>query len=328
MLISSFVKAQDEVTIFNSNGDAAYYIDYDANVIYTFNGNPVSYLNQSINGGYNVYSFNGDHMGWYERGILWDHSGKIEGFVKGAITNVMPKMEPMKEMKKMVPMKMMAKMEPMKPMFTNNFATTPIDNFLNKGLNSSNAFSSRSENKVDGPYDKPYTANDFVPTPLYHPPFEAIEKAANAYQQRYNQQQEQINKLLEAGYTYDIEDNVYYSPENWETIDKARKGQLERLRSNFYKSDYFLSNDKIKNGRYLVYFIRTDITHPRPNVTYVQISNNKLQSIDYPGHKMKFKNKTKFENGMCTAQLEENPGFFSNSTIYPEMRFCIIKAAK
>ena len=42
---------------------------------YLWNGRPVAYLDPDpLNTGFNVYGFDGTHLGWYDGGV-WDHEG-------------------------------------------------------------------------------------------------------------------------------------------------------------------------------------------------------------------------------------------------------------
>jgi len=65
-----------EKTLFNSMGEPVAYISRDQNrTIYLWDGHPVAYLY-----GYNVYGFNGRHLGWFINGIVYDPDGNRIGF--------------------------------------------------------------------------------------------------------------------------------------------------------------------------------------------------------------------------------------------------------
>ena len=79
-----------------------------------------------------MYGFNCEHLGWFERGVIWMHNGYGACAVREALT-VMPHMESMKSMKSMKPMKSMRSMAPMKPMLSNSFGRIPCSLFLAAG---------------------------------------------------------------------------------------------------------------------------------------------------------------------------------------------------
>ena len=76
------------IALYSYKGQLSAYIDtYDENnVIYVFKGDaePVAYLSAYENY-YAIYGFNGNHLGWYEDGIIRDNEGYPVGFRKGAI---------------------------------------------------------------------------------------------------------------------------------------------------------------------------------------------------------------------------------------------------
>jgi hypothetical protein len=72
-----------EITLFDYDGTPVAYIDTDEDLtIFLWNGTPVAYLSQS-----SVYGFNGKHLGWFKKGIVWDREGYGVGFVEGAVNN-------------------------------------------------------------------------------------------------------------------------------------------------------------------------------------------------------------------------------------------------
>jgi len=68
--------ADDELALFSGNGEAAAYVALDDELtIYLWGGKPVAYLEEAGDGGYHVYGFNGKHLAWFARGVVWDHRG-------------------------------------------------------------------------------------------------------------------------------------------------------------------------------------------------------------------------------------------------------------
>lgn len=99
-----------QVTLFDSYGAPVAYIDYDDDsTIYSFAGEPFAYLEDD-----HVYGFNGKHLGWFERGVLRDHSGASAGFIKEA-SPVFTQFEPFKGFKQFKPFKGFKEFAPIKP---------------------------------------------------------------------------------------------------------------------------------------------------------------------------------------------------------------------
>jgi len=59
-----------EITIFNSSGEAVAYLDTPDLTIYLWQGEPIAYLSNN-----KIYTFKGSHIGWIEKGVLWDQDG-------------------------------------------------------------------------------------------------------------------------------------------------------------------------------------------------------------------------------------------------------------
>ncbi len=86
---------ENEISLFNLRGEPVAYIALDDDfTIYLWDGTPVAYLYKGFQD-VHVYSFDGEHLGWFENGIIWDHNGNAVGFIKGAV-NIIPLPEPPK----------------------------------------------------------------------------------------------------------------------------------------------------------------------------------------------------------------------------------------
>ncbi len=135
LLFIPSVCLSQEISLFNSDGDAVAYIDTDDedNTIYLWNGTPVAYLSPESNY-YNIYGFNGNHIGWFEDGIVRDEDGDAVGFQKGAVSGVYTNYEPYKSYKKYKPYKSFKSFAPFKPYFSNSFSNESFVLFLKRGL--------------------------------------------------------------------------------------------------------------------------------------------------------------------------------------------------
>lgn len=118
----------EEIALFNSDGAAIAYIDTDAEMtIYLWKGQPVAYLESG-----SVWGFNGEHLGWFKKGVIRDHDGYAVGCIKGAVS-MLYKIESLKGLKKLTPLKSLQKLEPLKPLDKDKWSATPLSLFLAQG---------------------------------------------------------------------------------------------------------------------------------------------------------------------------------------------------
>lgn len=133
LMLSSHQISAEEITLFNSNGEAIAYIDTDDEdlTIYMWNGAPVAYLDPDGDI-FDIYGFNGKHLGWYDDGIIRDHDGYAVGFIEGA-ANIYTQYEPYKSYKNYKPFKSFKSYAPYKPYNKSTFSNEPLSLFLMKG---------------------------------------------------------------------------------------------------------------------------------------------------------------------------------------------------
>lgn len=125
--------ADEEKTLFDFEGEAVAYIALDDELnIFLWKGEPVAYLESDSSDDIHVYGFNGKHLGWFEKGIVWNHNGYAVGFVEGAVSKT-TKIEPIKGIRKITPIKRIARIPPAKPAFKNKFSDMPLKAFLSQG---------------------------------------------------------------------------------------------------------------------------------------------------------------------------------------------------
>ena len=123
----------EEITLFNYEGEPVAYIAIQEDfTIYLWDGEPVAYLHEESNN-IHIYAFDGEHLGWYESGIIIDHDGDAAGFVEGAL-NVPTKFEPFKGIKKIKPIKGIKQIPPIKPTISGKWSLTPLQVFLTLGI--------------------------------------------------------------------------------------------------------------------------------------------------------------------------------------------------
>lgn len=131
LLLVSNVAAQEEVSLYDSKGNAVAYIADDS-TIYLWDGDPVAYLSKSKDD-VNIYGFNGKHLGWLEDGIIIDHKGYGVGFVKGAV-EMITAIEPIKGIKSIKPIKSIKEIAPIKSISLDKWSRTPLKVFLGLGI--------------------------------------------------------------------------------------------------------------------------------------------------------------------------------------------------
>jgi hypothetical protein len=125
--------ASEEVTICNSGAEPVAYIADDM-TIFLWSGKPVAYLSsESGTDQINIFGFNGKHLGWFSKGVIYDH----DGLVVGAIPKVLltpEKLEGLKGLKELLPLKSLKELAPMQPLFQKKWSDTPLQIFLNCGV--------------------------------------------------------------------------------------------------------------------------------------------------------------------------------------------------
>src|SRR4051812_3809155 len=100
LLALSIVTNAQQVSLFDKNGEATAYIDYDKEAaIFLWDGTPVAFL---VKGG--IMGVNRKFLGWYDNGIVCDMKGNIVGCMKDKISRYY-KFERNKSIQKMTPIK-------------------------------------------------------------------------------------------------------------------------------------------------------------------------------------------------------------------------------
>ncbi|HYD92248.1 MAG TPA: hypothetical protein VEA37_12265, partial [Flavobacterium sp.] len=137
IFLFKLLPAQD-VSLFDKDGNPFAYIAIDdESTIYSWNGSPLGYLFREDNQTH-IYSFQGKHLGWFEDGVVRDHTGNVAAFTKGAITNVLAKIEPIKGLKQLKPLKSFRELAPLKPVNSLYFSNSPFSITLSSSTTSSN----------------------------------------------------------------------------------------------------------------------------------------------------------------------------------------------
>lgn len=124
--------AADDLSYYDSSGQATAYADDDA-TIYLWGGTPAAYLAHStLSDSFDIYGFNGKHLGWFEKGVVYDHDGRAVGAVRSAFTTI-TELEPLKGLKELKPIQAIKDILPVKPVFSTKWSRTPLKAFLLSG---------------------------------------------------------------------------------------------------------------------------------------------------------------------------------------------------
>lgn len=132
LTLASEARAEDEVSLFDGTGKATAYIAVDDELtIYLWSGKPVAYLEKDTDSGYHVYGFNGKHLGWFIREVIWDHDGKASCATKKVLRST--DFEPFKAFKQFKPFKSFTQFAPFRPTLSSSFGDSPCSFLLGEG---------------------------------------------------------------------------------------------------------------------------------------------------------------------------------------------------
>jgi hypothetical protein len=89
-----------------------------------FVGEPVAYLVED-----SIFGFNGKHLGWYHKGLVYDHDGGVVVAPAAAFReSVGP--APTRSLKQLKPLKGLKELKPLKPLFGTSWSTIPARVFF------------------------------------------------------------------------------------------------------------------------------------------------------------------------------------------------------
>lgn len=131
ILTVSMLSAQQK-SLFDKEREARAYIDYDKDAtVFMWDGTPVAYIEKK---GKNlcIFGFNGDFLGWYEDGVVYDKEGYVVGAKEGASSMMShTKTERMKKMQKLPRMrKPVTSFTTTKPILKRQWSNTSLTELL------------------------------------------------------------------------------------------------------------------------------------------------------------------------------------------------------
>ena len=241
LLSTTYCHCQD-INLYNSNGEAEAYISVSNNyTIFSWKGQPLAYLTNGNNNSVNIYSFQGEHLGWFDDGVIRDHQGKISLFKKESLSNILYKIETLKGLQQLVPLKKFEKLEPLKPIYQNYFS----NNLFFLGTENQN-----SSSTIPDIYKKNQT-NQLDNYKRYEPDYNGRMNAINAKTEEYNE-------MIARGYIYDSKSGNYYTKEQMLAIEKnknnntAAYNDMVREANNTNSYSFTVKKSK-KNTLYTAY---------------------------------------------------------------------------
>lgn len=117
----------EEITLYDRGGKPVAYIapekDY---TIYLWNGKPICYLHKC-----KLYTFDGHHIGWYSKGVIYDNEG-YRVFCVESKSEYPQSSEIEKQPKRRIPLKGIRHLSQEKPEFKLYFSTNQINNNFTK----------------------------------------------------------------------------------------------------------------------------------------------------------------------------------------------------
>ena len=116
-----------EIIFYNQEGNPVAYSD-DGVHIYLYNGDPVGYIAAD-----SIYSFAGDHLGWFIGGWILDHDGDCLFFMPnadGGPLKPLAMLVPLKELKDLLPAKNIREIKPTIPAKSMDWSPLSLEEFF------------------------------------------------------------------------------------------------------------------------------------------------------------------------------------------------------
>lgn len=308
LFISFHAFTQNEITLYDENGNAINYIDRSSGVVYTFDGEPVGYLKAKSNY-YNIFNYKGKHLGWFEDGIVRDHQGEIAGFQKGAVTNVYTKIEPYKKARQYEPYRSYEDYEPYKPYYSVRFSRIPLGYFFSNSTASGSSSVSPYNNQAYVPKIEPFS-----------PDFNLLNDVLTRLQQQHE-------NLIKNGYIYDEETEQYIHESQFEGVKQERIKQIGLAIKECIQSAYFKNNEQVKDGRHKVYYFNCFRSFPLLYTTDVIVKRNKIKKIIVNGKKWPAFESTTIDKGIAVSRFKSGSDFsnlYRTITKYPKHFFLFV----
>ncbi len=118
-----------QVNLYDRYGNATVYIDYSNNgAIYTWDGRPVAFIEQK-GSDYAVFTYNGEFLGWYDNGAIYDQNGNIMAASENNFFTV-PSVAPVKAVPQIEPVRPVTPVVPVKPIFSMSWSSMDMSDIF------------------------------------------------------------------------------------------------------------------------------------------------------------------------------------------------------
>jgi hypothetical protein len=126
--VSRGKSGSENLDFYDSRGKAVAYLDEDdGETFYLWDGKPVAYLDED-----SLFGFNGKHLGWIKKGMIYDHNGDVVAGLPYVFTSPVAS-APAKSFKQFKPFKAFKEFKPFKPFFTSSWSDVPAKVFFLRG---------------------------------------------------------------------------------------------------------------------------------------------------------------------------------------------------
>jgi len=263
LLISFSSITAQHIDLYDSNGDAKLYIDEEnSNTIFTWSGKPLAYLEYQDNR-FQVFGFNGTHLGYYVSGRIYDQDGYVLLFKENVYSNIRLNRAERKNRQERVPSKERTDRIPREPRFIDDEISPYSPTlYLSKGKSE---FTSDFQRTYGVTSPQIYSGSRGVEIPdvelentLEAPDFSsAIESASEVsrkYIERENARLDKVEKYIELGLaaeTAEERERYRILAENTLNAGKHTNDINEKLKYSKLKGDKNIF--KVKKDRFLIY---------------------------------------------------------------------------
>ncbi len=118
-----------QISLYDSEGEAQAYIDYDEEAtIFLWDGTLTAFLEKDGDD-ICVFGFNGNFLGWYEKGIIYNKNGYAVGAKEGAV-NMITRVERIKSIQQITPIRPITPITPIQPILKSSWSKTSLTDFL------------------------------------------------------------------------------------------------------------------------------------------------------------------------------------------------------
>lgn len=120
------VASAEEIPLVDKDGHYIAYIDTnDDFTIFLWDGEPAAYVHDSGRAQL-IYSFSGEHLGWYAEGIIRDLTGDALGAREGML-EVPRRVPSLKGLKRLKPLRGPRRVADLQPVFSNYYSNTSLE---------------------------------------------------------------------------------------------------------------------------------------------------------------------------------------------------------